>query len=70
MCKPSKPNIPPPKTAEEKKKEQHDAEPAELVLGGGDNSAKDRTKQSEGMRRFIIPVLSDQPKSSGLQIGK
>ena len=66
MCS-SSPNIPDPKTDEELRKERRDAEPADVMLGD-EGGAKTRSLRSQGMRRFTIPVASNQSNAGGVQI--
>ena len=66
MCS-SSPDLPDEKTEEELRKERRDAEPADVMLGD-EGGAKTRSLKSQGMRRFTIPVASNQSKASGVQI--
>ena len=66
MCS-SSPKLPKEKTDEELRKERRDTQAADVMLGN-EGSAADRAQRSQGMRRFIIPVPTNQPKASGVQI--
>ena len=66
MCS-SSPHLPKEKTEEELRKERRDTEAADVMLGN-EGGAEDRAKRAQGMRRFIIPVPTNQPKASGVQI--